>query len=124
MWLGVSASEKTGKQLDKDAEIKRLKDTLQELDKDAEIAKFNETAKKLSEHIAELETKDTKSGHLIETTAAEKLRLSEELKVATQQLDMMREVTRQLYSKITEQVRTHSAGDLVDIIGASTLTAV
>lgn len=75
------------------------------VDKETQITKFNETAQKLSEHIAELETDKTKSGHLIETTAAEKLRLSEELKVATQQLDMMREVTRQLYAKITEQVR-------------------
>ena len=92
-----------------DGQIETLAMQVQDLrrlvsDKDADIAKFNATAKKLSQHIAELETKDTKSGHLIETTAAEKLRLSQELNVATQQLDMMREVTRQLYAKITEQV--------------------
>ena len=92
-----------------DGQIETLAMQVQDLrrlasDKDADIAKFNATAKKLSQHIAELETKDTKSGHLIETTAAEKSRLSQELNVATQQLDMMREVTRQLYAKITEQV--------------------
>jgi chromosome segregation ATPase len=96
-----------------DGQIETLTLQVQDLrrlvsDKDAEITKFNATAQKLSEHIADLETKDTKSGHLIETTAAEKLRLTEELKVATQQLDMMREVTRQLYAKITEQVRCNS----------------
>ena len=60
-------------------------------------------AKQLATHISELETTATKSGHELETTKAENLRLGDELKVATQQLDMMREVTRQLYAKITEQ---------------------
>ena len=93
-----------------DGQVESLSTQVQDLrrsvsDKDAEITKFNATAKQLSQHIAELETNATKSGHLIETTAGEKQRLTDELKVATQQLDMMREVTRQLYAKITEQVR-------------------
>jgi chromosome segregation ATPase len=82
--------------------------TKQYQSKEAEVARFGQMTAELTHHIGELETSETKTEQLLESTAAERLRLSDELKVATQQLEMMREVTRQLYAKTTEQTESFS----------------
>ena len=93
-----------------DERIDALQAQLQDLQtqyqsKEAEVAKFGQMTAELTTHIGELETSDTKNSQLLESNEAERQRLSDELKLASQQLEMMREVTRQLYAKTTEQVR-------------------
>jgi hypothetical protein len=50
--------------------------------KEAEMAKFGDMTAELTQHIGELETSETRNVQLLESNAAERLRLRDELNVA------------------------------------------
>ena len=76
--------------------------------KELESSKFDGTIQELTKHITALESNASEQKDRMVKAEADRHQHEEHSKVAAQQAEMLREVTRQLYAKLTAQTDTNN----------------